>query len=348
MTPLLALFSFLYGVGIRIRVRAYGGVRRKSLPGFVVSVGNLTAGGTGKTPAACMLAEWALGEGYGVAILSRGYGGHPMKQVLEVTDGHGINPTPAEAGDEPFLLAQRLRGVPIFISKSRYQAGLLAHKKYRTNFYILDDGFQHLPLKRDLDLVLMDARSPFGNGHLLPWGPLREPPSHLKRADAFVITRSGQRASEGVHDSIRFLKQRFPGKPVFGSEHVPESVVFPNEDTGYDTGFLKGKRAIAFAGIARPDLFKDTLINLGTDLVMFRGFRDHHPFTQSEIQGLVAEKERLKADCLLTTEKDWVRLENLAGEYPDLGYLRIKFSLLDREEEFFGIIKEKAGKALRA
>ena len=145
-TPALALLSFLYGLGVRLRVKAYRGMKKRSLPGFVVSIGNLTVGGTGKTPSVCMLAEWALGEGYRVAVLTRGYGGRYKTKVLEVSDGNDIKVGPAEGGDEPYLLAKKLHGVPVIISKKRYLSGLLAYKKFGTDFFILDDGFQHLAL----------------------------------------------------------------------------------------------------------------------------------------------------------------------------------------------------------
>lgn len=345
-TPVLALFSYLFGLGVRLRLIAYRRSKRRSLPGFVVSIGNLTVGGTGKTPAACMLAEWALGEGYRVAVLSRGYGGHYRTKVLEVSDGNGINVGPAEAGDEPYLLAKKLRGVPLIISKRRYKAGLFAHKKFGTNFFILDDGFQHLVLKRDLDLVLIDALNPFGNGRLLPLGPLREPVNQLKRADAFIITRSNQISSG--YDLRGILNKRFPGKPIFREDHIPEKVVFPSKNIVSDPEVLRGKHVMAFAGIARPEVFRETLIRLGTDLVFFKGFQDHYQFSHGEIEDLMAKKERIKADYLLTTEKDWVRLENLVTEYFDLAYLTIRFTLLSDQDRFFGMIKDSAGKAERS
>jgi len=337
----LAFLSFMYGLGVKLRLTGYRAMKRHSLPGFVVSIGNLTVGGTGKTPATCTLAGWAQHEGYNVAVLSRGYRGQYKKKVLEVSDGNDINADPAEGGDEPYLLARKLRGVPVVISKDRYLAGLWAHKKYGTNFYILDDGFQHLALKRNLDLVLIDAESPLGNGHLLPWGPLREPVEHLQRADAFIITRSG--LEESGHDPMGFLKGKFSEKPVFQSDHTPDQIVFPNKGRVYDPGSLKGKRAIAFAGIARPQVFRETLIRIGVEPIFFRGFRDHHAFNPTEIQDLIAKKEKLGADLLLTTEKDWVRMEDLGAEYPDLAYLRIEFWLLSGTDEFFRLVKERRG-----
>ena len=342
VTPALALFSFLYGLGVRLRRIAFGRIKKKTLPGFVVSIGNLTVGGTGKTPAVCMLAEWALGEGYRVAILSRGYGGRYKTRVFEVSDGNDIKAGPVEGGDEAYLLAKKLPGVPVIISKKRYWAGLLTHKKFGTNFFILDDGFQHLALKRDLDLVLIDASTPFGNGHLLPWGPLREPVTGLKRADAFIVTRFDE--DHSGDDLMGLLHRQFPDQPLFRSDHTPKQIVFPGRKFVDHSGFLKGKRVIAFAGIARPEVFKETLIRLGVELVFFKGFEDHHSFHPEEIQDLMIKKGRLKADYLLTTEKDWVRMETLLPEYPDLAYLTITFTLLTGMDAFFRMVKDRIGK----
>lgn len=321
---------------------AHGRIEKRSLPGYVVSIGNLTVGGTGKTPAACWMAQLATNEGYRVAILSRGYGGKYRTEVLEVSNGDRINAGPVDTGDEPYLLAKRLRGVPVVISKDRHMAGLFAHKRFGSDFFILDDAFQYLTLERDLDLVLIDANDPFGNGHLLPWGPLREPVKQLERADTLIITRSS--SDSGENDLEEMLNARFPHKPLFKGDHVAEKVVFPFKSKGYDPDYLRGKRVMAFAGIARPEAFKETLVKLGTDLLFFKGFRDHHSFSPSELSELKAEKEKIKADYLLTTEKDWVRLEGIASEYSDLAYLQIRFHLLSSEDRFFSIIKKGLAK----
>ena len=336
----LALCSFLYGLGVRFRLMACRKRKGKTLPGVVVSIGNLTAGGTGKTPAACMVAEWALTEGYRVAILSRGYGGRHKGRVLEVSDGNDIKARPAEAGDEPCLLARRLKGIPVVVAKKRYFAGLYAHERFGSNFFVLDDGFQHLDLHRGLDLVLMDASNPFGNGHLLPWGPLREPRAGLARADAFLITRSRDDGSaDGLMDE---LKREWPDKPVFRSDHVPEKIVFPADGAVHNDDFLSGKRVVAFAGIARPEGLMKTLTDLGADVVSFKRFDDHHPFQRREIQALMDERKSLHADYLLTTEKDWVRMEGIVPPTRDLAYLTIRMDVWDKKEALFRMVRETA------
>ena len=341
-TAPLAALSCLYGLGVRIRTTVYGKRRKKKLPGFVLSIGNLTVGGAGKTPAADMIAQWALKEGYRPAILSRGYGGRHKGKTFEVSDGRHILCTPAEAGDEPYLLAKKLEGVPVILSKARDEAGALAYERHGSNFFILDDGFQHLRLQRDLDLVLLDATSPFGNMHLLPRGPLREPVDHLKRADAFIFTRAGHGTNLIMMD---YLKDRFRNKPVFQSDHVPESLVLPNLGIAHTPDFIQGKRVVAFAGIAKPEAFRDMLIGLNAEISLFRRFRDHHVFIRSELRELVAEGHRLRADLLITTEKDYVRLGPLAQTEKHLGYLTIRFQMTSGAEAFFDMIRRKARSA---
>lgn len=334
MLPLAAL-SFLYGLGLKIRMRP--AQVKKALPGFVVSIGNVTVGGTGKTPAALMIAEWALDQGYKPAVLSRGYGAKSGKKILEVSDGKTILSTPVESGDEPYLLAKKLKGVPVVISKSRYNAGLLTHEKHGTDFFILDDGFQHLGLERNLDIVLLDSTRPFGNLHLLPWGPLREPVDHLKRADVFLLTRSGESSASLL---VGFLKKRFPGKPLFRSRHLPDRVVFPRSWKTHGPAFLLGRRVAGFCGIAKPEQFKDTLRKLGAEIGYFKAFPDHYPYARAEIEEMILMGAKT-SDCLITTEKDWVRIENLGIHEDKLCFLTVKFELLAEKESFFDLVRTR-------
>jgi tetraacyldisaccharide 4'-kinase len=334
--PLL-LLSLAYGALVRLRVYLVKGRKARSLPGFTVSIGNLTAGGTGKTPATQMLAEWAVGEGNNVAILSRGYGG-ANKKVTIVSDGASVLADPKEVGDEACLLARRLKGVPVVVSKNRYAAGLEAQNRFGSTFFILDDGYQHLGLKRDLNLLLLDTVSPFGNGRLLPLGPLREPASEIRRADAVILTRAGRLQDYGVQTDG--LKKALMGKPFFKADHVPEKVIYISKNETYAPSFLKGKRVAAFAGIGRPDFFRDTLIGLGAEVLFFKGFPDHHPFTDDEIQCLINEKNNAGADLIITTEKDWVRVSALLPEDQPVAYLTVRFDLLNDSESFFAMVRE--------
>ncbi|MBW1817565.1 MAG: tetraacyldisaccharide 4'-kinase, partial [Deltaproteobacteria bacterium] len=265
--PFIGSFSRLYGLGVSMRLGAYrsGLLKKKTLDGFVLSVGNLTAGGTGKTPAVMMLGKWAEAEGYRVAVLSRGYGGCYKEKVLALSDGHGPRVDSRVSGDEPVLLARNLDGVPVVLSHKRYLAGVYARQRFGSDFFILDDGFQHVALKRDLDVVLMDAGDPFGNGRLLPLGPLREPMGHLARAHVFIVTRWRENAE--VARRIDMVRNRFPSAPVFFAEHKPEKVVFPNTGANYGPEYIRGKRVVAFAGIARPEVFHRTITEMGAQVV---------------------------------------------------------------------------------
>jgi tetraacyldisaccharide 4'-kinase len=180
--------------------------------------------------------------------------------------------------------------------------------------------------------------------HLLPRGPLREPVEHLRRADAFILTRTGPGTNLIM---MNYLKKKFGGKPAFQSEHVPDRLVLPNLKSTRGPDFIRGKRVVAFAGIAKPEVFRETLIKLGAELTHFRSFRDHHVFVGSDFQNLVAERHRLRADLLITTEKDYVRLGQLAPTDDLLGYLTIRFRMISGAETFFDMIRGKANKGLR-
>ncbi len=189
---LLTLLSKAYGTGVRLRRNAYasGFLKQKKLPCTVISIGNLTTGGTGKTPMTIYVAEQVRRLGYRVAVLSRGYKGAAEKSGGIVSDGNAVLMDPLSAGDEPFLLAASLKGIPVLVGHDRYQSGMHAINRFQTEVVILDDAFQHLALFRDVNLLLLDSSLPFGNGHLLPRGSLREPVSALDFSDALIMTRS--------------------------------------------------------------------------------------------------------------------------------------------------------------
>jgi len=337
-TPVLAFFSWLYGLGLKLRFAAYGCgfLKKKRLPGFVVSVGNLTAGGTGKTPAVAALAKWALSQKMRVCIISRGYGGRYKSPVLEVSDGRRILADSRLAGDEPVLLAGKVLGSPVVLSKKRYLAGMYAREKFRSDLFIVDDGFQHLQLERDVNLVLMDGAQPFGNGHLLPRGPLREPLDQLARADAFVLTRFKRDSGEGT---LAFLKDHYPRIPAFCADHVPDRVVFPRLDRTDSPRFLNEKRVVAFAGIGNPRVFRETLASLGADVVAFRGFKDHYMYQRDDLLSLIGLKKETDAHYILTTEKDWMRMGSIWPECSKIAYLCIQFSFLPGQEGVFRMIE---------
>ena len=336
----LAFLSLLYGVAVWARVLAYrlGIYRRRYLPAFVISIGNLTAGGTGKTPAVEMIATWALQQGYRPAVLSRGYGGDFRGEVLVVSDGKEVKSDPITSGDEPYFLARRLLHIPVIVSEQRYRGGLLACEEFGCDFLILDDGFQHIGLHRDLDIVLLDDASPFGNEYLLPRGPLRETKESLKRADALVLTRCSRREKD--HAARTYLSREFPRVPVFSSDHIPSRVLLPAKDKVIPVRDLKGKRVIAFAGIAQPAYFRFSLEKLGVEILVFEAFSDHHIYHAQEIENLLTTKERLHAHYLLMTGKDWVKVAQTHIISEEMGYVDIQFKLLDMEDTFFSLVRD--------
>lgn len=335
--PLLAPLAGLYHAGVTLRYLYYRKTGRRRLPGFVVSIGNLSLGGTGKTPAVFMTAQWAFQEGHHVAILSRGYGGRYKEGVYVLSSGSEIYGTPQEGGDEPYLLARSLPGVPVILSRNRYLAGMEAYKRFGSRYFVLDDGFQHLALIRDLDILLLDGRNPFGNRRLFPWGPLREPIGNIKRADTIILTRANEVShNTDLQDS---LEAQFPGKPIFMSDHIPDKLFLSNGSIMEDARFLQGKKVVAFSGIARPGSFRKTLERLGAHILFFKVFKDHHPFRSHEVTWLFSKSQKYGADFLLTTEKDWVRLDDETKRRSELGYLTIRFALLSGEGAFFSFLK---------
>ncbi len=312
-----------YGAAVAVRNGLYrrGVLRQERLPCPVISIGNLVVGGAGKTPMTLWIAGMLRQEGFRPAILSRGYGGKARQAVRVVSDGTKICMDVALAGDEPFLLARACPGVPVLTGRSRAEAGRLARASFGADVFLLDDGFQHRRLARDLDIVLLDAAAPFGNGRLLPAGPLRETPGALGRAHAIVLTR----ADSGPFPVRAWLAQRFPDTPVFQARHTPVCLRDP-AGTSLDPSFLAGKKTYAFAGIARPETFRQTLETLGAAVIGFRAFPDHHPYTEEDLRTIQGEATAGQAACLVTTAKDAVRLERTRAIPRDLRVLEIAMS----------------------
>ncbi|TFG93445.1 MAG: tetraacyldisaccharide 4'-kinase, partial [Syntrophobacterales bacterium] len=244
----------------------------------VISVGNITVGGTGKTPMVIMLAGMLKREGYRPAILSRGYGGKRERQgpADVVSDGHDILMGPDEAGDESVLMAERVRGVPVIVGKERSLTGRVAVERFGADVLILDDGFQHRRLFRDINIVLLDSERPFGNGFMLPRGGLREPRRALRRADMVIIT-----STEETDDPPR---GEIPQLPVFSSRRRPVDLVKGREHDIFQLAYLKEKRVCAFSGIAQPDGFRKILEPLCGEIASFVSFPDHHVYTEGDVE----------------------------------------------------------------
>ncbi len=307
--------------------------RPKKIAGSrIISIGNLTTGGTGKTPAAVYLANLLQQAGYRVGILTRGYGGTIYKTGGLLTDGKDVYLSEAESGDEPYLLAQNLPGVPIAVGKDRHRNGLKLKRDYDIDIFLLDDGFQHYALHRDFDLVLVDATRPFGNGHILPLGNLRESPSALQRADAILLTKCDLVPDEERLALIDKVRQISGIDSVFCSSHRPAGLVrIPLEPDAAvkreKLSLIKNQDVWALSGIGNHKAFEETVKKLGVRTVKNISYRDHHRYTQKDIDSIM---KRVRFDeYLLTTEKDWIRLayfkESLA-EYNRLYYLAIELA----------------------
>ena len=313
--------SALYSAVTRTRLSLYerGTFRTTKLDRPVISVGNMTVGGTGKTPLVEFVSKVIGATGKKVCILTRGYGRqHPERQVI-VSDGQAILATPAEAGDEPYLLATNLLGLAAVIcSADRISAGRDAIEVFGTECFVLDDGFQHLRLARDLNIVTVDATNPWGGGQLLPHGRLREPLSGLSRADCVVITRCDQAMNlDPLREQIRDL---ISGRPVF------ESTMKPRRSP------LADGPVAAFCAVGNPKSFFEQLRNSGYELVAEKAFRDHHAYTQKDIDDLTDAATRAGARALITTAKDAVKLRSLHFSLP---YSVFEIEIAIQDEELF-------------
>ena len=315
---ILSGISFFYSAGVSIRNLFYDTgifkVRRLGCP--VISIGNITAGGTGKTPTAIMVAGLLQRHGFKPAVLSRGYGG-TRKGINVVSDGRSILSNPEEAGDEPFLIARTLANVPVVTNPDRFAAGTLALATLGIDIIVLDDGFQHRPLYRDINIALLDSERPFGNGCLIPRGSLREMPSSLSRADLIILTRSGPAAEE----SEQRLKDAFPGKAVMRARHEADCVVQVGSGDTHPLSFIAGKKIAAFCGIAQPGSFRELILKAGGDIVFFKEYEDHQKYGLADVNYLKQQAGRASAQAIITTEKDSIKLENM--DFPGLFALRI-------------------------
>jgi tetraacyldisaccharide 4'-kinase len=346
LPPLSAIFKAV----TRARLLAYrrGLFSVSRLPAPVISVGNLTTGGTGKTP----LVEWvcrAIADSGGrvdaqespcekenICVLSRGYGRSNPKTQVVVSNGIEILADEREAGDEPFLLAQKLLGLAAVICNSnRVAAGEWAIENLKADVFVLDDGFQHLRLARDLDIVAVDATNPWGGGSLLPYGRLREARSGLSRADCVVITRTEQ--VENLN-SVKEAISEFTGSaPIFCSR-MTTSGIFGIDGEIASPSTLRDEPIGAFCGVGNPESFFNHLRREGFKPIFTRAFADHHNYEQSELDALVQDTRSSGATSLITTAKDAIRLRSLNLEIPCY-ILEIQISI-DEDERLIEMIRD--------
>ena len=302
----------------------------------VISVGNITVGGTGKTPCVIMLAQMLQSHGFKPAILSRGYGGSGTKSVDIVSDGKNILLDSKTAGDEPFLMAQSLKNIPVIIGSKRIKTGSAAINLFGANVLICDDAFQHRQIFRNMDIVLLDSEKPLGNGHLLPRGELRESADGLHRAGCFILTRADE-----MHPLNHYIAEvaRKSSIPVFHAVHRFKEMIKPDENT-WLTGELRGKKVCAFCGIAKPASFKKLLLEAEAKILSFDSFPDHYGFSLYDLQELKNKFISLRADYLVTTEKDATRIRSYPEFFKMLCILRMEMEIKPSLQSFDNFIIE--------
>ncbi|SPE52607.1 Tetraacyldisaccharide 4'-kinase [Verrucomicrobia bacterium] len=352
---LLYACSKLFEFGIWARRVLYNMriLRDATLGVQVIAIGNLTVGGTGKTPVVEKLARELRDQGRSVAILSRGYRSKPAplhtrlvnKLFLRddttpprvVSDGKSLLLDSEMAGDEPYMLASNLKDVVVLVDKDRVKSGRYAIERFGCDTLLLDDGFQYWKLRgRREDIVLVDRQQPFGNEQLLPRGSLREPPSQLSRASAIFITKSDGKTEE----LRRRITQINPHAGLIECIHHPLYLedVFTGQRLGVD--FLKGRKVASLSGIAQPDSFERSLIEQGGDLVLTKRFADHHRFTQQEILNTINRGKKRQAEAIITTQKDAVRFPKLDRRDLPIYFIRVEIKILTGAKDFQEFVRK--------
>ena len=349
---LLFIASRFYLRAINIRTWMYDTriIRNRAIGCLVVSIGNLTCGGTGKTPIVEIFARTLAQKGRKVAVLSRGYRSRDKRSFFEklkkrlfsqkmevpprvVSDGKNLLHDSVTAGDEPYMLASNLKNVAVLVDKDRVKSGLYAIDEFGTDVLILDDGFQYLRLKAHINIVLVDSTAPFDNHHVLPRGLMREPIEHILRADYVFLTKSdGSPRLRHLKDFIRKHNHR---AEIIECCHKPQYL-----EEVFDRGHrhpletLKGLKIASISAIANPASFEGFLEDLGGNLVLKRHYADHHRYRQQELIDFINDAKAAGAELIVTTEKDAVRMPRLDRRDIDIQFLRVEIDILSGQENF--------------
>ena len=347
--------SKVFQVLIKIRRFLYNFriLRDSTLGVQVIAIGNLTVGGTGKTPVVEKFARELRDEGRNVAILSRGYRSKPVpihkwflnKILLRddttpprvVSDGRSLLLDSEMAGDEPYMLASNLKDVVVLVDKDRVKSGRYAIEKFGCDTLLLDDGFQYWKLRgRRHDVVLIDRQQPFGNERLLPRGTLREPPSHLARASFIFITKSDGNTAE----LRRRIAEVNPSASIIECIHHP--LYLEDVFTGHrsDLKLIKDRKVASLSGIAQPESFEKSLVQLGAELVYAKRFADHHRFTQQEILNAINRSKKRQAEAIITTQKDAVRFPKLDRRDLPIYFMRVEIKILSGANDFQDCVRK--------
>jgi tetraacyldisaccharide 4'-kinase len=347
--------SKLFQVAIKTRRFLYNVriLRDSTLGVQVIAIGNLTVGGTGKTPVVEKFARELRDQGRNVAILSRGYRskGRPFHVWLSnkllfrddttpprvVSDGKNLLLDSEMAGDEPYMLASNLKDVVVLVDKDRVKSGRYAIERFGCDTLLLDDGFQYWKLRgRRQDIVLIDRQQPFGNERLLPRGTLREPPSHLARASTIFITKSDGNTAE--------LRQRIaeynPSAGIIECIHHPLYLEDVFTGQRLELAALKGVKVASLSGIAQPESFEQSLVKLGAELVYAKRFADHHRFSQQEVLNAINRSKKRQAETIITTQKDAVRFPKLDRRDLPIYFMRVEIKILSGAKDFQDCVRK--------
>jgi tetraacyldisaccharide 4'-kinase len=331
--------SFLYRgiLAVRKTLYKFGVFKIHHLPCKVISVGNITVGGTGKTPAVCSIARILKQSEKKAVILSRGYRRRSKEPVLIGSDGNDSILPWESIGDEPAMMARALPGVPLVVGAKRIQTGRVALERFQPDVLLLDDAYQHLSIHRDLNILLIDAANPFGNRHVLPGGILRESMDNLDRADIFLLTRVDQ--ADNL-DGFLFELERWE-KPVFKAVHQPAFLTRLDSGHREELNTPVSRKGMCFSGIGSPSSFRNTLSDLNYTIVEEEVFPDHYAYRPEDIRRLRQKAAEKQADYLITTEKDGVRIPEECRE--GIRVLGISLKIIDDETGWEKLITEAAG-----
>lgn len=334
---LLSPLALLYRNVASLRNNLYDRhiLKTHRLPCPVVSIGNITVGGTGKTPAVITIAEMLAESGLRPAILSRGYGGASKAPVNIVSDGKSLLMKPRDAGDEPVLMALKLPGIPVLTGPQRHMTGKAAIEIFGVDVLVLDDAFQHRQIHRDTNILLIDGGKLFGNGFTLPAGPLREPVTAVRRADIIIMTGTGEQRSEKRLDLRQSLMNLIPDHvKIFEGRHKPLNLLQKESGKIVPLDCIRGKRICAFAGIASPEAFRETLQAAGGMITSFLPYPDHHRYTQKDICDINDAARRGQAEMTISTEKDGVKLDAFPELMGHVFLLRITMAISSGQDDF--------------
>jgi tetraacyldisaccharide 4'-kinase len=329
LTPLIPVYLIIYNIN-----KLLGKEKTFNIP--VVCIGNITTGGTGKTPAVIEIAKILSEMGYHPGIVCRGYRGSDSKAGAIVSNGSTIFSTPGQSGDEPFLIAKSLKNIPIAICSNRIKAIYNLTRRYKTDIILMDDGFQNFSIKKNISIVIVDATNPFGNGLILPAGDLREPKFALKRSDVIMINKSDLISAGQLTKLNSKISQISNNKKIINSYYINEFLYHVNNpEKRIQLSYVKNKKILLITGIANPDSFEIAVKKYSPESIKIKFYPDHHIYNYKEVLKWINESENF--DLVISTEKDYVKLTDF--QFNDKFYILKIVLKIDEISKFKNIIK---------